>query len=374
MKTFVLPDLGEGLQEAEIVAWHVVPGDHVVADQPLVSVETAKAVIDIPAPWSGRVVQLFGSPHDVIAVGAKLADIETEGVSDTGSVVGQLPPAATQSPQVIPHQAPKVASSGTRRASPVVRRRAAALGVELTAITGSGPGGSITMMDIESGAARGPAQASLPPTSYEPLRGVRRAMADAMAKQASEVVTATLMDEAVTHTWAMGTDPTARLIRSVVAGCRVAPSLNAWFDSATRSRRIHGAIDLGIAMESEDGLFVPVIRNVADLSAVDLREALQTLKRQVSERTIAHADLQRQTITLSNFGMLGGRFAVLTVMPPQVAILGAGRIHRAVRPMGERIEVVPVLPLSLSFDHRAVTGAEACAFMAAVVADLSKSS
>jgi pyruvate dehydrogenase E2 component (dihydrolipoamide acetyltransferase) len=186
-------------------------------------------------------------------------------------------------------------------------------------------------------------------------------------------VAASLMDEAIIETWAAGIDPTARLVRSMVVGCQAAPSLNAWFDSVGRARRLHDHVDLGIALESADGLFVPVIRNVASRGPEDVRETLQTLKRQVSERTIARADLQGQTITLSNFGMLGGRHAVLTVMPPQVAILGAGRVHRAVRPVGEEIRVVSVLPLSLSFDHRAVTGAEACAFMAAVVADLSKS-
>lgn len=374
MRTFVLPDLGEGLQEAEIVAWHVAAGDHVVADQPLVSVETAKAVIDIPAPWSGRVVQLFGSPHDVIAVGAKLAEIETEGVVDTGTVVGQLPVAPTHEPRSTPHRVMQETPRAIVRASPAVRRRAAELSVDLAEVAGSGPGGAITMTDVESGGSRAGAGTTRLQVGYEPLRGVRRAMAEAMAKVAREVVAASLMDEAIVETWAAGIDPTTRLVRAMVAGCQAAPSLNAWFDPVGRSRRLHDHIDLGIALESADGLFVPVIRNVAGRGPEDLRGALQTLKRQVSERTIARADLQGQTITLSNFGMLGGRHAVLTVMPPQVAILGAGRIHRAVRPLGEEIKVVSVLPLSLSFDHRAVTGAEACAFMAAAVADLSKSS
>lgn len=368
MKTFVLPDLGEGLQDAEIVAWHVAPGDHVVADQPLVSVETAKAVIDIPAPWSGRVVQIFGAPHDIVAVGAKLADIETEGIVDTGSVVGEIlaaPPPLP--PRDMPRRSSSVISPAAVKVSPAVRQKAAALGVELAAIAGSGPGGAITMADIERAATAGTGSLQ---SGYERLRGVRRAMADAMTKVASEVVTASLFDEAVIEAWASGTDPTARLIRAVVAGCRAAPSLNAWFDPIGRARRLHSMVDLGLAVEAEDGLFVPVIRNVAALSPGELRDNVQVLKRHVAARTIARGDLQGQTISLSNFGMLGGQHAVLTVMPPQVAILGAGRIHRTVRPMGEKIEVVSVLPLSLSFDHRAVTGADACAFMTAVVADL----
>ena len=348
MKTFVLPDLGEGLQDAEIVAWHVAPGDHVVADQPLVSVETAKAVIDIPAPWSGRVVQLFGSPHDIIPVGARLADIETEGIVDTGSVVGALPAAAMPSPSAVPDRVLTDTSIARVRVSPAVRQRAAALGVDLAALTGTGPAGAITMADIERGASRSGAATSRPQIGYELLKGVRRAMADAMAKVAREVVTASLMDEAVIEAWAEGTDPTARLIRAVAAGCRSAPSLNAWFDPVNRARRLHDKIDLGIALETEDGLFVPTIRNVAALNAEDMREKLQALKRQVAARTIARQDLQGQTITLSNFGMLGSKHAVLTVMPPQVAILGSGRIHRAVRPVGEKIAVSVASPLRRS--------------------------
>jgi pyruvate dehydrogenase E2 component (dihydrolipoamide acetyltransferase) len=368
MRTFALPDLGEGLKDAEIVAWHVAPGDHVVADQPLVSVETAKAVVDIPAPWSGRVVRTFGAPHDIVAIGAALAEIDTEGVTDKGAVIGDLlqAPASDHAPAPARDQHAPAGRSQTARASPAVRQKARALGVDLSLIAGSGPNGTITLADVESRAAKSIAQ-----PGYEPLRGVRRAMAEAMAKVRAEVVPSSLTDEAIVERWPVDADPTTRLIRAVVAGCRASPSLNAWFDSSSCARKLHQRIDLGIALEAADGLFVPVIRDVASRNDADLRAALETAKLEVAHRTIAGSNLQGQTITLSNFGMLGGMHAVLAVMPPQVAILGAGRIHKAVRVVGEETRAVQVLPLSLTFDHRAVTGAEACKFMASAIADLS---
>jgi pyruvate dehydrogenase E2 component (dihydrolipoamide acetyltransferase) len=162
-------------------------------------------------------------------------------------------------------------------------------------------------------------------------------------------------------------------VRAVVSGCRAAPELNAWLDMRSRSRRVHDQVDLGIAMETADGLFVPVLRDVGRRSEADVRAAIETMKCEVASRSVALQDLSGQTITLSNFGMYGGRHAVLAVMPPQVAILGAGRIERAVRVVGEMMRIVRVLPLSLTFDHRAVTGAEGLRFLNAVVADLSGS-
>lgn len=365
MTTFRLPDLGEGLQEAEIVSWHVDVGDRVVADQPLVSVETDKAVVEVPSPWSGHVVKLHGKPGDLIAVGAPLAEFETEEAArDEGTVVGALPsaPAAAAGPKPVPRAADE-ASRG--KASPAARKRAAELGVSLANVTGTGPGGAITGEDIEAAARSQPL-----PQGHEAMRGVRRAMADTMARSRAEIVPATVTEEVIIEAWLPGADPTLRLIRAIAAGCRAAPELNAWFDGSRKSRVLHETIELGIAMETPDGLFVPVLRNVAHRSETDLRSGLDAMKRDVAARTVPASELRGQTITLSNFGMLGGLHAALTIVPPQVAILGAGRLHRAARVIGDEIRVVRIMPLSLTFDHRAVTGAEAIRFLNAVVADL----
>jgi pyruvate dehydrogenase E2 component (dihydrolipoamide acetyltransferase) len=364
MTTFRLPDLGEGLQEAEIVSWHVGAGDRVVADQPLVSVETAKAVVEVPAPWAGRVLTLHGQQGDLIKVGAPLADIESEAeIKDAGTVVGTLPPAGTIAPSTTRDSLPLTDS--TVKASPAVRKRARELGVLIDKLKGSGPGGTVTSDDVEAAVRQAYKQ-----SDFVALRGVRRAMAETMAQSGAEVVPATVTDEAIIEAWSAGSDPTVRLVRAIAVGCRAAPELNAWLDGKHQSRRLHDSIDLGLAMETQDGLFAPVLRNVANRSDTDLRAGLEAMKRDVAARTVPLAELRGQTFTLSNFGMLGGLHAALAIVPPQVAILGAGRIHSAARVVSGEVRAARVMPLSLTFDHRAVTGAEAIRFLRAVIDEL----
>lgn len=370
MSTFNLPDLGEGLQEAELVSWHVNVGDHVVADQPLVSVETAKAVVEVPSPCSGHIARLIGKPGDIIKVGAPIVEFAEEGAprADAGTVVGTLPSAPSapstkgqrrRKPEAIEHPALK--------ASPAARALAHQLGVDLETLEGTGPGGTITRADVEAKAGAKPAA-----EGYEPLRGVRRAMAENMARSALEVPGSTVTEEVVVGHWPKDADVTLRLIRAIIAGCRAEPALNAWFDKARMSRKLHTQIDLGIAMNTGDGLFAPVLRDVAAGSDNALRTSIEALKRDVTARKVAPATLTGQTITLSNFGMLGGRNASLAIVPPQVAILGAGRIFDGVRPIEGQVVITKVLPLSLTFDHRVVTGAEAVRFLSAAVADLAE--
>ncbi len=161
-----------------------------------------------------------------------------------------------------------------------------------------------------------------------------------------------------------------RLIRAIVAGCQAEPALNAWYFGDAEERQLHERVDLGIAMDTEDGLFVPVLRNVDERDAADLRRGLEAMKTDVERRSVPLDELRGQTITLSNFGMYGGRHAALVVLPPQVAILGAGRRQDRVVAIDGEPAVCSVLPLSLTFDHRVVTGGEASRFLAAVIADL----
>ena len=364
-----LPDLGEGLREAEIVSWHVSEGDHVVTDQPLVSVETDKAVVEIPSPQAGHIRKLRGAAGTRVAVGEVLVEFEPRGAhADRGAVVGDLaeapPPTEAGTPSGAGSAAPV---PGARvRAVPVVRALARRLSVDVAQVQGTGPGGAVTRADVER-AARALAGAGPP----EALRGVRRAMAERMARAHAEVVPASLTDEADVDAWPDGTTVLLRLIRAVVAGCRAAPALNAWFDGEQLTRRVLARIDLGIAVDVEDsGLFVPVMRDVGGRSQDDLAAGIARLKDAVRARSIPPEALRGQTITLSNFGSVGGRHAALVVVPPQVAILGAGRVAPRVVAAGIEPRVHRVLPLSLTFDHRAVTGAEAARFLRAVLADL----
>jgi 2-oxoisovalerate dehydrogenase E2 component (dihydrolipoyl transacylase) len=360
MSVFVLPDLGEGLQEAELVAWHVGEGDHVVADQPLVSVETEKAVVEVPSPQDGKIARLYVQPGERVKVGAPLVEFEEGPRTDTGTIVGEL--SGALSPVL-----PSAPQALTVRAAPAVRALAQRLGVELAEVVASGPGGAVTSADVER-AAR--AQTAAGPV--EPLAGVRRAMAVNMARSHAEIVPATVSDEADIAAWESKSDITIRLIHAIAAGCAASPGLNAWYDGRTMERRLLKQVDLGLAVDTEDGLFVPVLRNIAERDAADLRRGIEAMKKDVRARKVPVAELRGQTITLSNFGMFAGRFAALVIIPPQVAILGAGRITERPVVAEGKFAAHPILPLSLTFDHRAVTGGEAARFFKAAIEDLEK--
>ncbi|MFO1190497.1 MAG: dihydrolipoamide acetyltransferase family protein [Alphaproteobacteria bacterium] len=405
MTTFNLPDLGEGLDEAEIVSWHVTPGDHVVADQPLVAVETDKAVVEIPSPQSGTIETLFAAVGAHLKVGAPLVSFADTRATDTGTVVGRVhaPARPEATPDTKPEASPAVAMPAPRaapaqaaprptapptpppmaptamatpsgavahiKAMPRARGLARRLGIDLALVKGSGPEDIITETDVEA-AAQGAAALV---TEGEPLRGPRRAMARNMARSHASVVPATVHDEADVDSWAgPDADVTARLIRAMASGARASPMLNSWLDGEQLLVRRHARVDVGLAMETDDGLFAPVIRDAASLTLAQIRAAIEALKIAVRSRTVDRDGLMNATITLSNFGVFAGRHAALVVAPPQVAILGAGRLAAQAMVRDGRVVSRRTLPLSLSFDHRAVTGAEAARFLAAVIGDLER--
>jgi 2-oxoisovalerate dehydrogenase E2 component (dihydrolipoyl transacylase) len=361
VSVFRLPDVGEGLQEAEIVAWHVAVGDHVVADQPLVSVETDKAVVEIPSPSSGHVTAVFGEPGDIVEVGDALVEFGDGRAADRGAIVGDLPAAAP-----VPVLEPEAARPGTARAAPAVRAHAASLGVDLTALSGSGPGGAITRADVDAAVGTTPSSDG----AVEPLRGVRRAMDANMSRAHAEVVPATVTDEADIGDWPDGTDTTVRLLQAVARACDQEPALNAAYLGRERGRRLHDRVDIGVAVDTEDGLFVPVLRDVAGRSPADLRRGLDAMRADIEARAVSPEHLRGGTISLSNFGVFGGRHAALVVVPPQVAIVGVGRARDTASVRHGQIAVRPHLPISLTFDHRVVMGSEAARFLVALIEQL----
>jgi pyruvate dehydrogenase E2 component (dihydrolipoamide acetyltransferase) len=364
MKLFKLPDLGEGLVEAEIVKWHVAVGDEVKPDQPLVSVETAKAIVDIPSPQAGRIQRLYGQTGDIIHTGDPLVEFDTgaEAKADAGTVVGQMP-VGKEVIKEAPSAVGRVAAGF--KATPAVRALAHRLNVDLSIVTPTGPDDMITAEDVQR-VARILAEVG----PLEPLRGVRRSMARVMAQAHAEVVAVTISDDADIHAWKPDADVTLRLIRALITGCRAEPALNAWYDSQNLGRRVLKKIDLGIAVDTPEGLFVPVLRDVGNRDNADLRRGLDAIKQSVRERKIPPEELRGYTITLSNFGTFAGRYADPVVVPPTVAILGAGRIRPEVVAVDGQPAVHRILPISLTFDHRAVTGGEAARFLAAVLKDL----
>ena len=336
--------------------------------------------------------------------------------ADAGTVVG-----AMQSSDQVRTEA--AVSVGGVRAMPAVRALAKKLGVDLSRVDSSGPDGVVSMDDVKRAAAAGSAPASSRPSAAaappftrgeavggegsglaqqsptaqptrtslsaagkpmatrppaavaatgqpEQLKGVRRNMARVMAAAHAQVVPTTLTDDADIHAWAPGNDITVRLIRAIVRAAKAVPALNAWFDGEKLTRTLHPQVDIGIAVDTEDGLFVPALRNADVLDAAGVRQALDRLRAQVADRSIAASELSGYTISLSNFGMFAGKYATPVVVPPCVAILAAGRGRHQVVPVMGGIETHKIIPLSLTFDHRAATGGEAARFLRAVLDDL----
>jgi pyruvate dehydrogenase E2 component (dihydrolipoamide acetyltransferase) len=373
MSTFNLPDLGEGLAEAEILEWHVKVGDHLRVDQPMVSVETAKAVVEVPAPFSGIVTALHGAAGDIIATGAPLIDF------DSGTVVGTMPPTAEQehlepaadhAPRTHPHG---VAPRG--RAVPAARLLARRLRVDITALEGSGRGGLVTLDDVlaQGSAGEAPSPASQPPAGAEALRGARRVMAQSMSASRDQVSGSTVCDDADIQAWTRRGDYMARLMRALVCAWRAEPALNAWYHAGSSSRTLLDYIDLAVAIDTPAGLIVPVVRGIEAKGPDDLRAALAAQKQAAHEKRTAPQDLRGFTLMLSNFGTLAGRYGIPLVVPPAVAILGAGKVREDAVVVDGAVRAHRRMPLSLSFDHRCITGGEACRFLAAAIADLEKS-
>jgi len=484
-KSFHLPDLGEGLPDATIVEWFVKVGDVIKLDEPLVSMETAKAVVEVPAPCSGTVLKLAGGPGDVINTGAVLAEFQIDpslpqraDAQDTGhghhhapasqsapaaeasaspanasasarSTSGNATPAAAETGSTAPAKAERAdagtvvgamqvsdqvrseaaVSVGGVRAMPAVRALAKKLGVDLSRVRATGPEGVVSMDDVKRAAAEGSAPASArsnapaslpsprgggaggegpgvaqapatvqaqpqpaatrtplsasgkpmatrPPAAHaatgqpEQLKGVRRNMARVMAAAHAQVVPTTLTDDADIHAWTPGNDITVRLIRAIVRACKTVPALNAWFDGENLTRTLHPHVDIGIAVDTDDGLFVPALRNADVLDAAGIRQSVDRLRAQVMERSIPSSELSGYTISLSNFGMFAGKYATPVIVPPCVAILAAGRGRHQLVPVMGGIETHRIIPLSLTFDHRAATGGEAARFLRAVLDDL----
>ena len=394
MTTFNLPDLGEGLAEAEIVRWHVNVGDAVAVDQPMLAVETAKAVVEVPAPFSGVIKKLHGQPGDVIATGSLL--VEFEGgkgdaahrgtAADAGTVVGNMPTSdielietahagstANTRTNGATHASSSANATGRVRAAPAARALAKQLNVTLANVPGTGRGGVIVAADVIASSGIGAAARANNAPAFkggERLRGLRRSMAQSMSLARDNVTNCSLFDDADLHRWREGQDITTRLLRAIAAGCKAVPALNAWYDGNTQTRLLLDTVDVGMAVDTPDGLIVPIVRNIGTRTTTELRHDIDRLKRTARDRTVTPEDLRDATFMLSNFGMIAGRYATPVVVPPMVAILGSGRLSRDVIAVENAFEAHLRMPLSLTFDHRCVTGGEAARFMAVVLGDL----
>lgn len=390
---FNLPDIGEGLSEGEIVRWHVAPGDQVQGDQPLVDVETDKAVVEIPAPVAGVLKTQGGQPGDLLPVGGLLAVIETDGAAAGPAAPAPAEPAE---PAAMPLAAGEPAGAAKRvRASPATRKRAIEFGVELATVTGTGDRGLVTKDDVERAAAgeagampaapapppSGPVAAAAGPTGEDrvvPLRGLRRQVARTMAEAWREIP----------HIWSMReleADELVRAYRSLRAefddrGVRLTylaifvkaaamalqrhPSFNASIDLERQEIIYRHRRNIGLATATPDGLIVTVLHDADAMSLVETARRIEALSVAARARKVSVEEISNGTFTISNFGSYGGWMGTPIIRPPEVAIAGFGRIREAVVPVDGVPAVRTLLPLVVAADHRLNDGQHLGEFMA----------
>jgi pyruvate dehydrogenase E2 component (dihydrolipoamide acetyltransferase) len=433
---FLLPDLGEGLAEAELISWKVKPGETVKESQTLAEMQTDKALVEVPSPWAGTVTELCGKAGEIIKVGAVLvrygaagapakpgaaaptAAASSNGTSgaaclssqvaagapaateDQGTVVGTMSGTLTVSDRFA-RRAPEAATvsrDGKALATPAVRRIARELGIDIQRVPGSGRGGRVTASDIESFAGAGasapasggfaPRSAAIAPGSVYidpqgivqrvPFRGVRRKIAESLDRSVRTTVHFTVVDEADVTILEQKRKEYGRvtgqklsmlpfIMTAICKALRKHPTLNAITDDANNEILVKGPVNLGCAVDTENGLMVPVIRDAGAKSPVELAAEVKRLAAACKDRSIKREESMGGTFTISNVGSYGGMFATPVINYPEVAILAAGRAKERVMVKDGRFYAGLSLPLSLSCDHRVVDGAEGARFLNTVV-------
>ena len=383
---FKLPDVGEGTAEAEVVAWHVAVGDLVDEDAPLVDVMTDKATVEITSPVRGKVLSLAAQPGEMATVGAPLVELETldEEVEEFAEKVAEVqpPPAETQRAEPPPAESTPVQapSSPGAQAAPAVRSRAEKLGIDLATIRGSGPRGRITHEDLDAvltggGAVRaaGPA-----PRADEQIKviGLRRRIAEKMAESKRRIPHFGYVEEVdVTELEALRRElnhihkdrPRLTLLpflmRAVVKAAAAYPQINARYDDEAAVVTRSGAVHIGIAVQTDAGLMVPVVRHAEARDLWDNAAELARLASAARDGSAAREELSGSTITITSLGPLGGVSHFPVINHPEVAILGPNRIIERPVVRGGQIVARQMMNLSSAFDHRVVDGQEAAEFI-----------
>jgi len=396
MQEFKLPDLGEGMQEAEVVQWLVKPGDTLKLDQTMVKVETDKAVVEIPSPVAGRVAEIRVQDGQVAKVGDVLVVFETSATANRGSAF----PSQSNASASVPTQPTSAPSPATRipttkqrvLAAPAVRKLAFELGIDLEQVTPSNPNGRVSIEDVRSYAEQTRTPSALPASSSalaeqpvplaqderEPLTGLRKRIAEHMERSWRTIPHATAFDEVDGSALAVlreSLKPLAEkrgvrltyiplLIKLLIPLLKEHPIFNAGLDEERREIIYKHSYHIGVATASPEGLLVPVLRNADRLTLFEIARSLERLIEGAKKRTLSLPELSGSTFTLNNVGSFGGSSGTPIINYPEVAILAVGRLQdKAVVQQGTII-VRPVMPLALSFDHRLIDGAMAGAFLA----------
>lgn len=412
---FKLPDIGEGLTEAEIVRWLVAVGDRVEADQPVVEVETDKAVVEIPSPYAGVVLEHGGAEGDTIEVGEVLVVIGEAGESASPKPVEQPAPRPEPERSPITKEPPPIvgtldddaealestpkrepAESPAVKALPVVRKLARDNGIDLTEVTGTGPNGRITREDVEAVISAGRAgpraapaaeavaptpatEAATPSDERSTMSRLRRTIAANMSRSWSEIPHVTTFDDvdatrlvevraALADRHGEKIPVEALVVKAVLPALDRFPEFNATLDGDELI--LHRSHDVGIAVDTPDGLLVAVIKDAGARSVLELAREVRRLGEGARERSLSPDELSGHTFTVSNIGAVGGGHGTPIVPHGTTAILSVGRTReQAIVDRGDLV-IAPVMPLSLSYDHRVIDGAQGRRFMSLVMENL----
>lgn len=386
LKEFRFPDVGEGIAEGEIVRWLVQEGDSIKEDQELVEVETDKAVITLNSPYTGKIEKLCGSEGEIIKVGSLLTTIQEQAEKsseaepekkDSGSVVGSL------------GEDEEIAIARPILATPAVRALAKEMKVDLARIRGTGPGGRITKEDLERDEIRiaepqGAAADAFGPVEKVPLRGLRRTIAKRMAEASKHVAEVTIWEDAditaleqlrgeerkFAQTQGVKLTYLPYLIKASIAALKAHPYLNASLDEQSGEIVLKKYYNIGIAVDTPDGLIVFVIKEADKKNILDLAREGAVLAEKARQRKIDLPELRGSAFTITNYGVVGASYGTPIINHPEVAILGLGKIEdRAVVRNGQ-IVIRKIMPLSLAFDHRVIDGVEAGRFLGVVIEHL----
>ncbi|MDF3132061.1 dihydrolipoamide acetyltransferase family protein [Pseudomonas extremaustralis] len=397
-----MPDIGEGIAEVELSAWHVKVGDMVVEDQVLADVMTDKAMVDIPSPVHGKVIALGGEPGEVMAVGSILISIEVEGAGNAkdapvaaapvkAAAVVEATPAAVESKPapVVAAQAPVARDADERPlASPAVRKHALDAGIQLRLVQGSGPAGRILHEDLDAYLLQSPAKKTTAANPYAerndeeqiPVIGMRRKIAqrmqDATRRAAHfsyvEEIDVSALDELRVHLNEKHGATRGKLtllpfiVRAMVVALREFPQINARYDDEAQVITRLGAVHVGVATQSDAGLMVPVVRHAEARSLWGTAEEIARLATAARTGKASREELSGSTITLTSLGALGGIVSTPVLNLPEVAIVGVNRIVERPVVIKGQIVIRKMMNLSSSFDHRVVDGMDAAQFIQAI--------
>ena len=381
---FKLPDLGEGITEGEIRKWLVKEGDSIEEHQTILEIETDKAVVEVPSPKKGKILKINKEEGDIAKVGEVLMTIAEEGeaIEEKPKTKAEEAPAVEERPKsvsvvgVLPEEEEGIL------ATPAARALARELGVNLETIKGSGPGGSITKEDVTKASEKVKKSEEIYGiTERIPLKGLRRTIAKNLLTAHQTMVFVTIMDEAdVTDLWNIREREKKVLqekgihltflpffMKALQHSLVEHPYLNASLDGEKEEIIVKKYYNVGIAVDTPDGLMVPVIKDVDKKTVRELASEIQDLSQKAKERKIKLEEMRGSSFTISNWGHFGGTFATPVINYPDAAILGTGRIADKPWVKEGQIVIRKILPLSLTFDHRVTDGADAATFLSKVM-------